>query len=124
MLLRHQTKAGQVPLLLSKTEQTQNSMKTQELTATQVDLLRMQRDQAYSWLCKYPEVHAEVIAKHYVNHSQIALQLLRLCEARQSGASGEEIDMAISFALGQLKLGHLHDLGIALEWPDFNQTTP
>jgi len=62
-----------------------------------------------------PEQEPEAIARHYVAHAMLALQLLEMIRFRQYGPD-EDLDCMILTLTKQIKENHLHDFGIKLEW--------
>ena len=85
--------------------------------ASQVHYEMALRKIAYYKLSKYPEFQAEAIAKHYVAHAMIALQLLKLTENRRHDESAQDLEYLIKMLVDQIKTNHLHDFGIELDWP-------
>lgn len=67
-------------------------------------------------LLTYPNHQAETIARHYVAHATMALQLLKMVETRQHN-NFPELDSRIQILVDVIKNNHWHDFGIELEWP-------
>lgn len=85
-------------------------------TATAINYEKAASELARLRLLKYPSEQAETIAKHYVAHAVLALDLLKMIEARRQSDEPGNLDWAIAYSLEQIKRNHLHDFGIALEW--------
>jgi hypothetical protein len=68
-------------------------------------------------LLKYPDCQAEAIAKHYIAHATVALQILKMLECCQSGAYPEIAD-SVQMLVSVIKNNHWQDFGIELEWPN------
>lgn len=95
-------------------------MEIEKVTATGQAELRHKHElgnMARHKLMKYPDHQAEVIAKHYVAHANIAMEILKMVEcARHTGAYAE-LDRSIQMLVDEIKNNHWHDFGIELNWP-------
>jgi hypothetical protein len=88
-------------------------------TATSIRHEQADRAIAYETLRRFPEHQAEAIAKHYVAHAMVALQILKIIEVQRGALdTNPNIDQVIQLLVNQIKANHRHDLGIALEWPN------
>jgi hypothetical protein len=70
-----------------------------------------------------PAYQPEIIARHYTKLAIIALELLRLCEARQHGTISCGIDELIDYLSRHIRRAHLEDFAIPLVW-DAERTSP
>ena len=71
---------------------------------------------AYQSLCQCQDRQAETIARHYIAHATLALNLLHLIEARRHSSDPVNLDAAIDHCVQQIKRNHMYDFGIELEW--------
>ena len=89
-----------------------------EKTATQIRLDADKARLSYSMLRADPQAQAEAIARHYIAHAQMALQIVKLLDAKKIiGDPNPAIDEIVEFQVKQIKANHWADFGIALEWP-------
>lgn len=73
----------------------------------------------YRMLSEHPQAQAEAIARHYLAHTNLALDLLNIIEVKRlapTGAGTTSSDDAIRYLVDEIKQGHAHDLGIQLDW--------
>lgn len=77
-------------------------------------------------LSQSPELQAEVIANHYTGLAITALQLKDALKNRREGLHHglptEHIDQLIEMLVNEFKAHHMAAFGIALEWPEQEQT--
>jgi len=87
-------------------------------TASQVNAIQHHVDITKGRLANDTLAQAEAIANHYVAHAHIAQQLRKLVEMsrRCKSCCAPGVDQVIDFMVAQIKSGHLHDLGLFLEW--------
>ena len=78
--------------------------------------LRMEGMIRYEQLSRYPHAQAEAIAQHYLSHLCIAKQLEKVLSIARYDRSPEVMGV-IEYEIALIKTNHIHDLGIALEWP-------
>jgi hypothetical protein len=76
---------------------------------------------AYERMLKCPEAQAEVIAKHYVAHATLALNLLELTRSRRCSDNPQQLDAAIAWHVEEIRRNHRRDFGIELEWPNLKE---
>ena len=86
-------------------------------TASSITYERERIGVAYEKLSRFPSEQAEAIARHYVAHAQISMQIIALVEARRHSASQDSFDAAIDYCVQQIKQNHKYDLNIELKWP-------
>ena len=75
----------------------------------------------YRMLSEHPQAQAEAIARHYLAHTNLALDLLNIIEVKRlapTGAGTTSSDDAIRYLVDEIKEGHARDLGIQLDWPN------
>lgn len=83
-----------------------------------IDRTKYEAAYSYDRLSRFPEDQPEALADHYLSMCAYAQQLRHIVRSRLYAPSrGEEIDKAINRIAEKMKAAHLHDLGIALEWP-------
>lgn len=82
-------------------------------SASQINYEQMQMDLAYNMLAEHPYQQAERIAKHYVAHATIALQILELLKHK---GESKDIELCAERLVNEIKRNHRHDFGIDLEW--------
>jgi len=59
---------------------------------------------------------------HYVRYQEVAMQIQRLLQGRQStDIKDDAMTTVINYLLVQIMEGHKNDLGIALEWKGNNE---
>ena len=59
---------------------------------------------------------AEAVAKHYMSHAVIALELWDAVQMERQCGETEMSRQVINRLLGEIKRNHFADLGILLEW--------
>ena len=93
-------------------------MKTEQRSISEIRMEEERRLMAYYHMSKSsPIQRAEAIAKHYVVHANLAMNLLKLLEmARHHGCPGDSM-YAAKMMVDQITSDHMHDFGIKLEWP-------
>lgn len=68
-------------------------------------------------LREYPQARAEAIARHYVAHANVALQMLHLIEFLK-GKHNNDGSEILSRMVRDIVERHETDLGIKLDWDD------
>jgi NADH:ubiquinone oxidoreductase subunit E len=62
-----------------------------------------------------PLAQAEAIARHYTAHAHSAMCLLKLIQSTR-GQLTPAVREVIQLMVAQIQAGHLHDLGLYLDW--------
>lgn len=89
-------------------------------TASAINYERNAMALAYSMLANHPEREAEIIARHYVAHATLALEILQLLEMRRYSADSGETAI-VKRCVEFIKRNHKYDFGIPLEWKSNEQ---
>jgi len=98
-------------------------------TATQTRAEIVEMEMAFQRMVQGDEfAEAEIIARHYLAHVNIAQQILGIIKSRERftirNERDENIREFLRHCVSLIKSGHAHDFGIELKWETFPYQPP